>query len=176
MSESFIEKHLNKLNLNNIIKYQKLSKDFINKYKDNFDINYIIKYQKLSEDFIKNNNFYIKDNWLYKDVEFKKEMIKRSALYKCYDDYFIAFKPIRRDRYSLYNFQYKYEPNKVYESNCDCTNKENSFGLNVGSYRYAEKYGTTNIIIVKCKIRYEDVGRLVYCDEKIRCFKIEILE
>jgi hypothetical protein len=27
-------------------------------------------------------------------------------MYECYDDYFIAYKAIRSDNYSLYNFQY----------------------------------------------------------------------
>ena len=73
---------------------------------------------------------------------------------------------------------YKYEPGKVYESNCDCTGNENSFGLNVGTYEFVDCYCSDyeNSIIVKCKVRYEDVGRLVNNNKKVRYFKIEILD
>lgn len=130
----------------------------------------------LKIDKFKNNIDINQKTWLYKDTEFKKKQIVYSGLYECYDDYFIAYKAIRQDRYSYFNFQYKYEPGNIYESSCDCTNKENSFGLNAGTYKYAKNYGHTNSLIVKCKIKYEDVGRLVYNNEKVRCFKIEILD
>lgn len=69
----------------------------------------------------------------------------------------------------------KFQDN-VYESTCDCTNEENSFGLNVGTRDYAKWYASKNSIIVKCKVRYEDVGRIVHKGEKVRCFRIEILD
>ena len=33
-----------------------------------------------------------------------------------------------------------------------------------------------NGIIVKCKISYEDIGRIVHDGDKVRCFKITVLE
>ena len=71
-------------------------------------------------------------------------------------------------------FKYQYLPGNVYESHCDCTENENSFGLSVWTEEKAE-YNDTGII-VKCKVKYEDVGRLVHNNGKIRCFKIEILD
>ena len=77
------------------------------------------------------------------------------------------------------NFQYKYEKGGVYESWCDCSGDEDSFGLNVGTESFANEYGLIlpmNYIIVRCKIKYEDIGRIVHGGDKIRCFKIEILD
>ena len=46
---------------------------------------------------------------------------------------------------------------------------------------YKAKYDEVNYnigdeLIVKVKIRYEDVGRVVHNGGKIRCFKMEILD
>lgn len=41
MSEKFIEKHIDKLDINPIVVYQKLSESFIKKYKDKIDLDYI---------------------------------------------------------------------------------------------------------------------------------------
>lgn len=48
--EEFIKKY--KLNLNDAFKYQRLSESFIDKHKDIVNVNFILKYQKISEDFI----------------------------------------------------------------------------------------------------------------------------
>ena len=112
---------------------------------------------------------------LYKTTKFKKRQIVKCGLYECHEDYFIAYKAIRSDRYSHYNFQYQYLPNEVYECHCDYTNYENSFGLSAWTYEGAEDYDSTGLI-VKVKVRYEDVGRLVHNSNKIRCFKIEIID
>ena len=96
-------------------------------------------------------------------------------MYECHEDYFIAHKTIRRDRYSHFNFQYQYLPNETYEAHCDCTNDENSFGLSVWTEKGAKEYNDTGLI-VKVKVKYEDVGRLVHDENKIRCFKIEVLD
>ena len=147
-----------------------------------FILNYlhtIAIYQKVSDKFLSSYNLIVSKNsfWQYKDAEFKKDKVISTNLYECHDDYFIAYKAIRNDRYSLYNFQYQYLPGGTYESACDCTNSEDSFGLNVGTYEFAKNYlGTKFGIIVKCKISYEDIGRIVHNGEKIRCFKITVLE
>ena len=205
LSEKFIEKHINDVNLSLISKYQKLSEDFIAKFRKYLDmisiiiyqnlsekfideklllyklhyLTYIIQYQKLSDEFIKTHNLNIdKDNlWQYKSTEFKKQELIKTSLYECYDDHFIAYKAIRKDRYSLHNFQYQYLPGETYESTCDCTDNENSFGLNVGAYDFAKSYlGNDSGLIVKCKIYYENIGRIVHDGEKVRCFKLTVLE
>ena len=157
--------------------YQKLSENFIREFQDKINWNNISKYQKFSPEFIKEFDLNIdKDNWLYKSTEFKKQQIIDCGLYECHEDYFIAYKAIRNDRYSHYNFQFQYLPNQTYECHCDCTNEENSFGLSVWTKKMMEKYYNGSSLIVKIKVKYEDVGRLVHYENKIRCFKIEILE
>ena len=199
LSENFIKQFQNRVNWDNISKYQKLSENFIKKFKDKvywiiISINqklsenfirefkdkiywcYIIRFQKLSDDFIENFNITIdKDDWLYKPTEFKKKQIIDCGLYECHEDYFIAYKAIRKDRYSHFNFQYQYLPNQMYESHCDCTNNIDSFGLSVWTEKKAKDYNNSGLI-VKVKVKYEDVGRLVHDSNKIRCFKIEVLE
>ena len=183
MSEKLIDKFCDYLTWPEICQYQKLSEEFIEKHINDIIWYYISKYQKLSESFIRKHKTdldlkCIIDNWLYKSTDEKKQAVIDTGKYECHDDYFIAYKAIRGDRYSLYNFQYKYEKGSVYESWCDCSDNENSFGLNVGTEKFAKDYGKTMTIrckVIKCKVRYEDVGRIVYDGDKIRCFKIEIL-
>ena len=199
LSENFIKKFQNRVNWINISAYQKLSENFIREFKDKvywiiISINqklsenfirefkdkiywyYIIRFQKLSPEFINEFDLNIdKDNWLYKSTEFKKQQIIDCGLYECHEDYFIAYKAIRGDRYSHFNLQYQYLPNQTYECHCDCTNDEDSFGLSAWTYEGAKTFNDSGLI-VKVKVRYEDVGRLVHDSNKIRCFKIEILE
>ena len=187
LSESFIEKHWQYLSWDGIAIRQKLSPEFIYKWKDKFYIKNILPYQKVSDDYIK----YVKeeapellyltdDNWIYKSAEEKKQAVVDTGEYECYDDYFIAYKAVRTDGYSFYNLQYKYEKGGIYESWCDCSDKDDSFGLNVGTNDYAQEYGlfsnNENYKILRCKVKYEDVGRVIDECEKVRCFKIEILD
>ena len=110
---------------------------------------------------------------MYKDKEFLKEQVINSGLYECYDNYFIGYKGIRSDRYSTYNFQYQYLTGETYESHCDCTDDENSFGLSVWTEEKAREY--CDELVVKVKVNYEDVGRVVHEGGKLRCKKITIL-
>lgn len=175
LSEPFIEKFKDRVCWPDISKYQKLTETFIDRNKWYVDWHKILNYQDLSESFIKSHNLKIldEDNWLHKSTDFKKQKVIDSGSYECYDDYFIAYKAIRKDRYSLHGFQYKYEIGNIYETNCDCTNEINSFGFNVGTYNLAKCYKKENSIVIKCQIRYEDVGRII--GNTIRCFKIKIL-
>ena len=115
--------------------------------------------------------------WQYQTEEFKKQKLIETNKYECYDDYFIAYKAIRSDRYSLFNFQYQYLTGEAYESTCDCTNIENSFGLNVGTYDFVKEYlREKKGIVIKCKVYYKDIGRIVHDGDKVRCSKITVLE
>ena len=96
-----------------------------------------------------------------------------TGMYECYDDYFIAYKGIRSDRYSAYNFQYQYLPKETYECFADTSNTESSFGLSVWDYENAKEY--CDKLIVKCKVYYSDVARVVHHGGKIRCNKITVL-
>ncbi len=138
-------------------------------------MNYISKYQKLSKKFIEKYNVNIdNDNWLYKDEKYKKEQVNKLGLFECYDDYFIAYKAIRSDNYSSYNFKYKYKAGRVYESHADHTAEEESFGLSAWTYEMAKEY--CNEKIIKVKIYYKDVARIVNNGSKIRCTKFEVIE
>ena len=178
LSENFIREFADKLNWGNISAYQQLSEDFIREFADKVNWEIISAHQKLSETFI--NEFkdkldisLIEYNWIYKDKEFLKQQVVNTGLYECHDDYFIAYKGIRSDRYSNYNFQYQYIPGETYESWCDCSSSENSFGLSVWTEKEAREY--CKLLVVKVKVNYEDVGRVVHNGGKIRCRKITIL-
>ena len=178
LSEDFIREFKNKVDWENITCKQKLSENFIKEFKNRVYWEEIPKYQKLSENFV--NEFQhelvaIKEkSWLYKDKDFLKQQVIDSGLYECYDDYFIGYKGIRSNRYSRYNFQYQYLPGETYEAHCDCTDEENSFGLSVWTEEQAKNY--CNELIIKVKVNYEDVGRLVHDNGKIRVRKLTVLD
>ena len=180
LSEDFIREFKDNVNWlyisrNSNLKY-KLSEDFIREFKDKLYWYFISTDQKLNSEFINEFNLTINDdNWLYNTTEFKKQAIIDSGLYECYDDHFIAYKAIRTDRYSIFNFQYQYLPNQTYTAHCDHSNKEDSFGLSVWTEKGAKEYGKNNSLIVKVRVNYEDVGRLVHGSNKIRCSKIFII-
>ena len=178
LSESFIREFKDKVTWMYISLYQKLSEEFIREFKDKLDWYEISKYQKLSESFIKEfqNKLYfdgIRDSWNYKDESFKKKAIIESKMYECHDDHFIAFKGIRSDRYSKYNFQYQYLKGETYTCHADHSNNENSFGLSVWTEKEATNYCSQ--LVVKVKVYYKDVARMVHKNGKIRCTKINIL-
>ena len=179
LSEEFIEKFQDKVNWTYISAYQKLSENFIERNLHYLYLGLCVSFQKLSDEFIKRHNLIVNkdDLWQYKDTEFKKQELIKTEKYECHEDYFIAYKAIRKDRYSLYNFQCQYLPGETYESSCDCTDNEDSFGLNVGTYDFAKKFLNFKPgLIVKCKIYYKDIGRIVKKENKIRCFKITVLD
>ena len=179
LSESFISEFKDKVNWLSISMYQKLSEPFIREFQDKVYWWYISKHQKLSNEFIEEFKDRLdfnetKDSWHYKTTDEKKQAVMDTGLYECYDTYFIAYKGIRSDRYSKFNFQYKYEKGGTYESWCDCSDDENSFGLSVWDESNAREY--CRELVVRVKVNYEDVGRVVHDGGKIRCFKIEILD
>ena len=188
LSESFIREYQHKVVWYCISKYQKLSESFIREFQDEVHWNKISIYQRrgnlicsnlVSESFINEFEYKfcitnIKDSWHYKTTEEKKQAVIKTGLYECHEDYFIAYKGIRSDRYSRMNFQYQYNKGGVYESWCDCSSNENSFGLSVWDKDSATLY--CKQLVVRVKVKYEDVGRVVHDGGKVRCFKIEILD
>ena len=179
LSENFIREFKNYVYWHCISVFQKLSENFIREFQDKVDWDYISEYQKLSENFIREfkdklNLNKIKYSCHYKTKKKKKQAVIDTGLYECHEDYFIAYKGIRSDRYSNYNFQYKYEKDGIYESWCDCSNEEDSFGLSVWDEPNARDYGDE--LVARGKVDYEDVGRVVHNGGKIRCFKIEVLD
>ena len=179
LSESFIREFQDKVDWCYISINQSLSESFIREFQDKVDWCRISIYQKLSNEFIKEfkdklNLDEIKDSWHYKTTEEKKQAVIDTGLYECHDTYFLAYKGIRSDRYSKFNFQYKYEKGGIYESWCDCSEDEDSFGLSVWDEPNAREY--CGELVVRVKVNYEDVGRVVHDGGKIRCFKIEVLD
>ena len=177
LSEKFIEKHKDLVNWYYISMYQKLTEKFIEKHLDLVDWDYS-RYQKLTKTFRKKHNLTLnRDNWLYKTVKDKIKYIRKNTKYKIIDDkYIVAYKSIRSNNYSVYNFQYKYKVGKTYESHCDCdVNNENSFGLSAWTKKEALNYYSKGKLL-KVKINVKDIGAIVHSGNKIRCFKLEVLE
>lgn len=202
LSENFIKEFKDKVDWDNISAYQRLSEEFIREFKDEVDWGCICDYQHLSEDFIREfkdkvywysiskyqhlyeefidelkcwlNVNLIADSWHYISTEEKKKAVMDTGLYECHDDYFIAYKGIRSDRYSNFNFQYQYLKGHTYETWCDCSADKNGFGFSAWTENMARAY--CNELVVRVKVRYEDVGRVVHDGGKIRCFKMEILD
>ena len=179
LSESFIREFQYKVIWVLISAKQKLSESFIREFKDEVRWYWISKCQKLSNEFIEEFKYRldlnkIEDSWHYKTTEEKKQAVIATGLYECHDTYFLAYKGIRSDRYSNFNFQYKYEKGGTYESWCDCSNNTCSFGLSVWDEPNAREY--CDELVVRVKVNYEDVGRVVHDGGKIRCFKIEVLD
>ena len=185
LSEDFIREFKDRVDWNFISAYQHLSEDFIREFKDKVCWYYIFKYQRLSKKFIKEFKGelsmkdelimgLIADSWHYKSVEEKKKAVMDTGLYECHDDYFIAYKGIRSDRYSRYNFQYQYLKGHTYETWCDCSDEECGFGFSAWTKEGAREY--CKELVVRVKVRYEDVGRVVHNGGKIRCFKLEVLD
>ena len=114
------------------------------------------------------------DSWLYVSGDEKLRLVKETGLYDVEGDYVYGYKGIRGDRYSKYNFQYKYEKGRVYESHADFNNNnKNSFGLSVWTEEEAKKY--CDEFVVKAKIHKDDLAALVHSRGKIRATKIEVL-
>ena len=179
LSENFIREFQDKVHWGCISMYQQLSENFIREFKDKVGWRLISEYQHLSDEFIeefqyKIHPYFIYNSWHYKSTEDKKKAVESTGLYECHDDYFIAYKGIRADRYSKFNFQYQYLKGHTYETWCDCSEDEYSFGFSAWTEKGARNY--CDELVVRVKIRYEDVGRVVHDGGKIRCFKMEILD
>jgi len=176
--EDFIREFQDKVNWIYISANQKLSEEFIREFQDKVNWKNISRYQKLSfEGFMKEFNLKKpKNNWLYTSKKKKLEYIKNHTDYEVIDnEYIIVYKSCRSDRYSRFNFQYRYEVGKTYESHCDCNlREEDSFGLSAWTKEGALSY--CNEKLFKVKINIEDIGAIVHNNNKIRCFRLTILE
>ena len=178
LSEGFIREFKDKVNWKYIAFSQKLSEEFIKEFRDKVNWEYISQFQKLNEGFIKEFNLSIpKNNWLYTSKKTKLKHLKESNKYEIIDNnYIIAYKGIRSDGYSKYNFRYKYEVGKVYEDfHCDCNlSNENSFGLGVWTLEKAREYCSEKVF--KVRVNIEDIGAIVHENDKIRCWRLEVIE
>ena len=177
LSEEFIKEFKDYVNWKCISQYQKLSEEFIKEFKDYVIFYYISSYQALSEEFIKEFDIKVcKNNWLYTSKEDKLKYIKEKTNYEIIDDeYIMAYKSVRSDRYSVFNFQYQYLDGKTYSAHCDCNNdKENSFGLSAWTYESAKNYYSKGKIL-KVKIAIDKIGAIVHNNQKIRCLELTVI-
>jgi phosphoribosylanthranilate isomerase len=187
LSEDFIKEFKDRVDWHYISKYQELSENFIREFKDEVNWYNISAYQNLSKNFRKEFNLKILDwiiisphqkrSWLLTSIKEKLKYIKENTNYEIIDDkYIIAYKSVRDDYYSVYNFQYKYDIGKTYRSHCDCNlTDENSFGLSAWTKERAYKYYSKGKIL-KVQIPISKVGAIVHNNNKIRCFELKVLE
>jgi hypothetical protein len=201
LNENFIREFKDYVKWEYISEYQKLSEDFIREFQDKVDWEYISIYQNLSEDFIKEFKDYVhwgcisyyqklsdefwekfkeelgdkpKNNLLYWTNEEKLELLKQYPEYRIEDGYVYAYKGIRSDRYSKYNFMFKYEVGQTYECHADYNlDNENSFGLSCWTYEEAENY--CNQLVIQVRFKVEDLAAVVHKGGKLRVSKFEVL-
>lgn len=200
LSESFIRKYQDCVDWECISKYQKLSESFIREFKDKVNWFCVSQYQPLSEDFICEFKYeviwheiarcqvvsekflkefgYELNNNSDKLESYWERKIRSTGLYECHEDFFYAYKGIRSDRYSAYNFQYRYLPGETYECFSDYSDFDNTFGLSAWTKEKAEVY--CDELVVKVKIYYKDVTAVVCSTfdntKKIRCRRLTVLE
>jgi hypothetical protein len=190
LSEDFIRKNLSLLNLDLIFIHQRLSEDFIREFKSKaYGLKDINVYQKLSNKFRKELGLKApRLNWQNNTVNNKLRYIRKCNIRKCKLDkiyplnkdkggwYLTAYKSVRSDYSSVYNRQYIYRVGKTYESNCDCNlNEANSFGLSAWTKKEALEYYSSGKLL-KVKIYLKDLGAIVYEGDKLRAFKLTVLE
>ncbi len=174
LSEEFIREFQDRVDWFWVSANQILSEEFIREFKDKVNLELVVNYQVLSKEFLEEFDLQRKDNFQDLTTTDKKQLLLDLNMYECHDDYFIAYKGIRRDNYSCFNFQYQYFAGEVYTCHSDYSNKQNSFGLSAWTYDKAKEYCSQKVI--KVKINYEDISRVVHQGSKIRCCKFEVLE
>jgi hypothetical protein len=96
-------------------------------------------------------------------------------LYELDGDYVIAYKGIRSDGYSVYNFQYHYELGGIYEAHADHNLfNRNSYGLSAWTEIGARYY--CNEKVIKVKIHLDDVAAFFNYSGDIRCARFEVIQ
>ena len=203
LSEDFIREFKDKVVWSNICKFQKLSEDFMREFKDRIFWCDVCQYQSMSEDFMRefeneirwddvskyqklsesfklefSKFIYMKKcnspyNWLYRSTDYKRQCILDH--YEMDGDYIIAYKTTRKNGYSKYNFQYRYEVGKEYEAHCDFnSDEEASFGLSAWTRENALRYYSRGDLY-EVRIHIDDAVK-VYNYHKIRCSKFKVVK
>ena len=180
LTEQFTREFKDNVDWDCISAYQKLTEQFTREFKDKVNWDCISAYQKLTEQFIKEFNLTMpwRFDRLSKTERYKliKQYCKDNDLYcNSKEKYLVAYKSVRDNWYSVFNFQIKYKLNKETRVDmCDCTNEENSFGLSAWTKEEALKYYNKGILL-KVKVKFDDVGYLRK-DGKIRCWDLTPIE
>lgn len=109
----------------------------------------------------------VRGSWAYRTPEELEQAVRSTELHECHGGYFTAYKGIRSDRYSRYNFQYRYMPGETYGAFADCSGGEDSFGLSVWIREGAEEY--CGELVIPYKVYYRDVAQVISWNGKICC-------
>ena len=116
---------------------------------------------------------------MYLDISERNNLIENAIKeqgYKKDGSYIYAYKSTRIGGYSLYNFQYKYEIGKEYESHADHNlGNSNSFGLSAWTEEKALDYYSRGELY-KVKIHINDIAAIVHDNQKLRCTKFMVVE
>lgn len=143
LSEDFIEKHIDKLDMVLILRYQQYSENFLLKYfhKINWNIvSYIMK--------IKNKQLlqYVnkENNWLYLNEDLKLRSIALNYKIVTIENvkYIECFKAVRHDYSSIYAPHLKFDKlDYEYQTNCDYNyNNQNSFGFGCWTFNECKNF------------------------------------
>lgn len=198
LSEEYIEDNLalikSHILILELVRYQKLSESFIKKHETYFSstiiMGMLISYQLLSKEYITylinkynpkvcddfdfidiNIETDLDPYWQYKSADERLEIIKKSGLYEIEGDYVLAYKSIRKNGYSKFNFQYKYEVGLYYTSKADYNTLNNaSYGFSSWTLKHVltKYYNWHENKIIKIKIHKSEIAALVHNDTKIR--------
>ena len=179
LSEDFMREFQDEIHWHYACKHQKMSVDFMREFKDNMLWDYVSKYQNLSESFkLEFSNFLFKrmlnpqNNWLYRSVYSKRQHLL--DYYELDGDYIIAYKTTRKNGYSVFNFQHRYEVGKEYEAHCDFNaDNEASFGLSAWTRENALRYHSRGDLY-EVRIHLDDAVK-VDSYHKIRCSKFTVV-
>lgn len=196
MSEDFIKEMKFYVNWEAICKYKVLSIEFMNEMMDYLYYRNAFFYQntnnELDQIFKEKINtyddyfqaFYVRKNYIRdRDESYWRNIIKN---YKTYpsdysDDYFIGYKAIRRDGYSLFSFRDKYERGQTYTTKSDFNDVEVSFGFGIYNRNKAYYYGmqkdNKRFDIVALQVPYRAITFISdnYVFPKVRSSEITIL-
>lgn len=113
------------------------------------------------------------DNYVAQHTPQQTKAILESYGYECYGDYFIAYKGIKANRYPKFNFSRQYNVGETYEDACYVGPGLYGPGICVSTIQEAGRY--CDELIIKCEVRYEDVGAVLKDGLFMRCFKIKVL-
>ena len=196
MSEEFIKEYKYYVNWESISKYKTLSIDFMYEMMPYLNYRNAFFYQDTDPELdlvfkekINTYDDYFQAFWNRKymvrnrGAAYWRDIIKQ---YKTYptdysEDYFIGYKAIRSDGYSLFSFRNKYEREHTYETKSDYALDEVSFGFGIynrdKAYQYGMQKDKKRFDIVAIKVPYDSI---TFCSEnyvfpKVRTKKIEIL-
>lgn len=173
-----------------ITHYQELSVELINQYpiliqNPNCKRN-LYNHQALPKSFYDENRLPICNASITPEADWKY-MITKSGKFEIHDNYFYAYKIVRADDYSVYNYNYRFEKESDYYTFSDYSYESESFGFESSTFRGMLLYklqcfnNSPKFKVIKVKIFYKDLTYFdifnnKYEDAIIRSNKIYIVD